>query len=153
MSRGKVESLVSSMAEQIVADAGMELVDVEFVKEGSHWYLRVYIDKPGGIDLDDCEAVSTKLGSLLDEKDPIAQEYILEVSSPGLDRPLKKPADFERYKGKKVRISTYAPLNGTKEFVGELLGLAEDDLLIGIDGERVAIPRDKAASVRLEFEF
>ena len=102
----------------IVEEYGYELVDVEYVKEGGTWYLRAYIDKPGGVSIDDCEAVSRRLSDLLDEKDYIEDSYIMEVSSPGLGRPLKKDKDFERSMGEEVEIRTYRMIDKQKEFSG-----------------------------------
>ncbi|MFZ5639989.1 MAG: ribosome maturation factor RimP [Bacillota bacterium] len=153
MSKTDVAAQVETMAAPIAERHGMELVDVEFVKEAGNWYLRVFIDKPGGISLDDCQDVSEELGKVLDERDPIPQNYMLEVSSPGLDRPLKKEKDFKRYEGRKVRVHTFAPFNGKKEFTGELAGLRDNEIVLLMDGETLAIPRDKAAIVRLEVEF
>ena len=102
----------------ITEEYGFELVDVEYVKEGSTWYLRAYIDKPGGIDINDCEKVSRRLSDLLDEKDYIEDAYILEVSSPGLGRPLKKEKDFKRSMGEEVEIRTYRMIDKQKEFTG-----------------------------------
>lgn len=104
----------------ITEEYGFELVDVEYVKEGSTWYLRAYIDKPGGIDINDCEKVSRRLSDLLDEKDYIEDAYILEVSSPGLGRPLKKEKDFKRSMGEEVEIRTYRMIDKQKEFTGVL---------------------------------
>lgn len=153
MSKTDIVAQVESMAALVAEWHGLELVDVEFLKEAGNWYLRVFIDKPGGISLDDCQAVSKELGKALDERDPIPQNYMLEVSSPGLDRPLKKEKDFKRYEGRKVRVHTFAPYDGKKEFMGELAGLRDDEILLLMDGETLAIPRDKAAIVRLEVEF
>ena len=106
----------------IIEKNQFELVDVEYVKEGSNWYLRAYIDKPGGITVDDCEVVSRALSELLDQNDFIEDSYILEVSSPGLGRPLKKEKDFQRSLGEEVEIRTYRAINRQKEFVGVLKG-------------------------------
>lgn len=153
LSKTDVAGMVEVMAAPVAEKHGIELVDVEYVKEAGNWYLRIYIDKPGGVGLDDCELVSGELGKILDEQDPIAQNYFLEVSSPGLDRPLKKEKDFKRYEGRKVRVHTFAPLNGKKEFTGLLAGLRDNEIMLDTGGERLAIPRDKAAMVRLEVEF
>ena len=107
-----IAAVVERLSAPVVEELGMELVDVEFVKEGGRWMLRVYIDKPGGIGLDDCERVSQSLDTMLDEKDPIPQTFYLEVSSPGIERPLKKLRDFQRFCGHRVNVSTYAPLEG-----------------------------------------
>ena len=109
-----------TLLEPIVTELGFELVDVEYVKEGGTWYLRAYIDKPGGIAVDDCEAVSRRFSDILDEKDYIADSYVFEVSSPGLGRPLKKEKDFKRSLGEEVEIRTYRAIDRQKEFVGLL---------------------------------
>ena len=108
------EAKVLPILEPIIAEKGLELVDLEFVKEGVNWYLRVYIDKDGGVNIDDCEAVSRALEVKLDEKDPIEQAYILEVSSPGIDRPLKKDADFVKYQGEIIDVKLYKAQDGSK---------------------------------------
>ena len=107
MAKSNTEKKVLPLLEPIVAERGLELVDLEFVKEGANWYLRVYIDKEGGVSIDDCEAVSRALEAKLDEKDPIEQAYVLEVSSPGIDRPLKKDADFIRFQGEIIDVKLY----------------------------------------------
>ncbi len=149
----KIEDIVREMAGEVAESLELELVDVEYVKEGGSWFLRVYIDKPAGISHDDCQAVSERLGKKLDEKDPIPQSYIFEVSSPGIERPLKKPEDFIRFSGRKVRASTFSPIEGQREFVGELNGLKDGTLLINIKGKQMALPMEKVAKVRLEADF
>lgn len=116
----KITEVVEAIALPIVERENMELVDVEFVKEGPDWFLRVYIDKPGGVDLDDCVNINEQLSEKLNDSDPIEQAYYLDVSSPGAERPLKKPTDFERAIGKNVYIKTFAPIEGAKEFEGIL---------------------------------
>lgn len=153
MGKTDVAGLVEKIAVPIVEGHGLELVDVEYVKEAGNWYLRIFIDKPEGISHDECQVVSENIGNVLDEQDLIPQNYFLEVSSPGLDRPLKKDKDFERYEGRKIRVHTFAPWNGKKEFMGLLAGLRENEIILSTDGETLAIPRDKAAIVRLEVEF
>lgn len=153
MVKNKVADLVEGLAAPIVAAHGMELVDVEYVKEGNQWYLRIFMDKPGGVLLDDCQAVSQEIDRLLDEKDPIPHAYILEVSSPGLDRPLKKPGDYERFRGYIVNLTTYAPLNGQKRFSGRLDGLQEQGVVLNIDGTEYVIPMEQVASARLAVEI
>lgn len=132
-----------------------ELVDVEFVKEGKHRYLRVYIDKEGGISLDDCQATSHYLNERLDSLDPIEEEYILEVSSPGIERPLKKDEDFVRFMDKLAQIKLYFPISGAKVIEGVLKGFENGEVLI--EDERtmtvLAIPKDKIASAKLLFRF
>ena len=118
--RESYEQQAEALVLPIIEQNGFELVDVEYVKEGGSWYLRAYIDKPGGITVDDCEIVSRAFGDLLDEKDFIEDSYILEVSSPGLGRPLKKDKDFDRNMGSEVEIRLYKAQNGSKEFTGIL---------------------------------
>lgn len=146
----KVEAILLPMLNEY----GFELVDVEFVKEGSNWYLRVFADKNGGITIDDCEMISRALASKLDENDPIEQAYILEISSPGLDRPLKKAEDFIRFKGETIDIKLYKPFNGKKEYQGELMGL-EGDVVTIMDEEKNEIQfiRKDLASIRLAVIF
>ena len=146
----KVETQVENLLAEILTDTDYELVDVEYVKEGRDWYLRIFVDKAGGVDLDDCQAVSEKLGARLDEADIIGGAYILEVSSPGIDRILKKDKDFVREAGKVVDVTLYAPLDGKKFFVGELVGRDEKFLHIK-DAE--PLPREKIAQVRLHIDF
>lgn len=122
MAGSKIEKLVTELALPEAEKLGFELVDVEFVKEGSTWFLRIYIDKPGGIMIDDCELMNNAVEPLLDERDPISQAYYLEVCSPGLDRPLKTDRDFEKYKGELVEVNLYKALNGEKHFEGRLIG-------------------------------
>lgn len=131
-----------------------ELVDVEYVKEGGTWYLRAYIDKPGGITVDDCEIVNRALGGILDEKDFIEESYILEVSSPGLGRPLKKERDFERSLGEEVEIRTYRMVEKQKEFRGILKAYDKDTVTITVEEEEEWVfPRDNIALIRLAFDF
>lgn len=148
-----VASKVAQGIAPLVEAIGLELVDVEIVKEGPRWYLRVYIDRPQGIDLEVCQQVSHLVGEWLDIHDPIKQPYTLEVSSPGLERPLKKVADFERFKGRKVNVTTFAPIDGAKEFSGELVGIEDSAVVLKLkDGER-RIPYNMVASSRLAFDL
>ena len=140
--------------EPVIAEKGLELVDLEFVKEGVNWYLRVYIDKDGGVNIDDCEAVSRALEVKLDEKDPIEQAYILEVSSPGIDRPLKKDADFVKYHGEIIDVKLYKAQDGSKQYQGRLLGLEDGVLSIEEEnGNVVKFEQKDTASVRLAVIF
>ena len=145
----KVETQVESLMAEILQGTDYELVDVEYVKERD-WYLRVFVDKIGGIDLDDCQAISEKLGAKLDEVSIINGAYILEVSSPGIDRILKKDKDFIREAGKVVDVTLYAPLDGKKLFVGELEGRDEKFLRLK---DIEPLPLDKVAQVRLHIDF
>lgn len=120
MQAQEIETLITEMLEPLLADTDMTLVDVEYVRE-KDWYLRIYIDKPGGVEIDDCQLVSEKLTEVLDEKDPIPDKYYLEVSSPGIDRPLKKDSDLEAAYGTKVDIEFKEPWEGMDVLVGELV--------------------------------
>lgn len=134
---------------ELLADTEYELVDVEYVKERD-WYLRIFVDKAGGVDLDDCQILSEKIGARLDDSDIIGGAYILEVSSPGIDRILKKDRDFVREAGKVVDVTLYAPLDGKKLFVGELIGRDEKFLRLK---DTEPLPREKVAQVRLHINF
>ena len=146
----KVESQVEDIMAEILLGTDYELVDVEYVKEGRDWYLRIFIDKAGGIDLDDCQTISEQLSARLDALDIISGAYILEVSSPGIDRILKKDKDFVREAGKVVDVTLYAPLDGKKSFVGELISRDVEFLHIK---DIAPLPRDKVALVRLHIDF
>lgn len=149
-----IETTVEEIVEKITEPLGFEIVDVEYVKEAGEYYLRVYLDKEGGISLDDCEQVSRKLSEQLDKEDPISENYFLEVSSPGLDRPLKKEKDFIRYQGRDVEIKLYKAVDGVKQFEGELVGLTEDkNIKIIIDGNEVEFNKKEVALVRLAIKF
>ena len=151
---GNTEQRVLPYLEPIVEANALELVDLEFVKEGINWYLRVYIDKEGGVSIDDCELVSRALEAKLDEHDPIEQAYILEVSSPGIDRPLKKEADFVKYQGEIIDVKLYKAQNGSKQYQGKLLGLENGILSIEEeDGTVVTFEQKDTASVRLAVIF
>ena len=141
MAKRKIEEIVAEFALPFAEENSFELVDVEFIKEGANWYLRIYIDKQNGITLDDCKTMSDEISKKLDELDPIEQSYILEVSSPGLDRPIKKEKDFVKYKGELVEVKLFKPQDGKKLFEGQLVGF--------IDG-KVCI--QQAGSDLLEFE-
>ena len=138
----------------IIEKNQFELVDVEYVKEGSNWYLRAYIDKPGGITVDDCEVVSRALSELLDQNDFIEDSYILEVSPPGLGRPLKKEKDFQRSLGEEVEIRTYRAINRQKEFVGVLKGYDKESVTIEYEDEtEQTFLKSDIALIRLAFDF
>ena len=145
----KAEALVSPIVEKY----GFELVDVEYVKEGSSFYLRAYIDKPGGITVDDCETVSREFSDKLDEADFIEEAYIMEVSSPGLGRPLKKEKDFKRSIGKEVEIRTYRPIDREKEFYGVLKAYDENSVTIDCEEEERTFQKAEIALIRLAFDF
>lgn len=152
--RESYEQKTEEILNPIVEEYGFELVDVEYVKEGSTWYLRAYIDKPGGICIDDCEAVSRRLSDILDEKDYIDDTYILEVSSPGLGRPLRKEKDFRRSLGEEVEVRTYRMIEKQKEFTGILKEYDEKTVTIEEDGGNVRIfEKSDIALIRLAFDF
>ncbi len=153
MIKQKPEQIVEKLAIPIVEALMYELVDIEYKKEGSHWYLRIYIDKPGGISIEDCQAVSERLSELLDEQDPIPNSYFLEVSSPGLDRILKKDGDFTKYAGSKVDISLFKAVYGKKKHTGELIGLFGEEIHIKNKDTTMAFNRTDVSLVRLSVEF
>jgi ribosome maturation factor RimP len=130
MAGGKVVQAVEKIVAPIIEGLGIELVEVEYVKEGPNWYLRLYIDKPGGISIDDCQMVNDSVSDAIDAEDPIQGAYIFEVSSPGLDRPLKTDRDFEKYKGELVEISLYKAENGASKYEGTLVGKQEGKIII-----------------------
>lgn len=154
----KVPSLIEPLVTPIVNELHLELVDVEFVKEGRNWFLRIYVDTPeGGIDIDQCAQVSERLSVILDEQDPIEQNYYLEVSSPGAERPLKKESDFEKAVGKFIYVKTYEPIKDMKEFEGYLTAYTEQSLELNIRIKTrkltVTIPKEKIALARLAIDF
>lgn len=153
MAYNKTEKEVLAFLEPIAAECGVEVWDIEFKKEGPDYVLRVFLDKEGGIAIDDCERVSRNLEAVLDEKDPISQAYLLEVSSAGLDRAIKYDFHFEKCMGKNVDVKLFAPLNGSKEFTAQLTGFTGTDVVLTADGEAITIPLDKISQLRLTVEF
>lgn len=152
--REEYEAKTEALIQPIVDEKGFELVDVEYVKEGSNWYLRAYVDKPGGILINDLESVSRELSDKLDEKDFIADAYILEVSSPGLGRPIKKDKDFNRNMGKEVEIHLYRAIDGVKQYVGLLKSYDKETITIGNeDGSESIIDRVNVSLVREYIDF
>lgn len=151
--REEYEQKAEALLAPIVEEAGFELVDVEYVKEAGNWYLRGYIDKPGGITVNDCEAVSRIFSDRLDEDDFIEDSYIMEISSPGLDRPLKKDKDFARSMGKAVEIRTYRQIDRQKEFSGVLMAYDDNSVTIDEDGNLRTFDRKEIALIRLMIEF
>lgn len=158
MAKKNIEGLTEELLEPILEAEGIELVDVEYVRE-RNWILRLYIDKEGGVDLSDCQHVSEEAGEILDEKDLIPGNYMLEVSSPGVERVVKKDKDFIRFAGSAVDVKLFAPLEDKKElgksFTAELKGLSEDGgIALSLeDGSELVLPRDKVTQVRLHFTF
>ena len=151
--REEYEKYAETLLAPIVEGCGFELVDVEYVKEAGNWYLRGYIDKPGGITVNDCEAVSRIFSDKLDEKDFIEDSYIMEISSPGLDRPLKKEKDFARSMGKLVEVRTYRPIEKQKEFCGVLTAYDNSTVTIQEDEKPRILDRKDIALIRLAIEF
>lgn len=150
----KVADTVAALAAPIAAANGCELWDVEYLKEAGSWYLRVYLDKPGGISINDCEAVSRPLSDALDEADPIEGSYILEVSSAGADRVLKKPAHFAAFPDAAVEVRLYRAHEGRKDFTGTLKAYGEDgSVTIALPGGEVTFGKKEVAQVRLHVEF
>ena len=149
----KVTELVASFAEPIVKQHGCGLWDVEYVREGSEYFLRLYLDKEGGVDINDCEAISRAVDPVLDEKDPIQGSYHFEVCSAGLERALKRPSDFERFMGSAITVKLYRPRNGLKEIPCVLKGYEEGKLTVDAGKETVCFEKSEVALVRLRVEF
>ena len=151
---------VSRLLEPVLARDGYELVEVEWVRGGGRWTLRLYVDKPGGTGVEDCQAVSHLVDPILDAADVIEPAYDLEVSSPGLERPLRKPADFDRFAGQRARLKTYGPVAGTapgspgrKHWTGILKGFQDGAVEVDVDGVLHRIPHDQIAKAHLEYDF
>lgn len=151
--REEYEAKTEQFLLPLLAEHQFELVDVEYVKEAGNWYLRSYIDKPGGITVDDCEMISRLLSDWLDKEDFIEDSYIMEVSSPGLGRPLKKDKDFERSLGEEVELRLYKPRNRQKEFTGILKAYDKDTVTLEMDGAEEVFERGEIALIRLAFDF
>ncbi|MCU9612068.1 ribosome maturation factor RimP [Caldibacillus lycopersici] len=153
----KVTETIEQLALPIVEELGLEIVDIEYVKEGKNWFLRLYIDKDTGVDIEECGIVSERLSEKLDEIDPIPHNYYLEVSSPGAERPLKKAKDYEKAIGKNVHIKTYEPIDGEKVFEGTLTEFDGEfvtvEIRIKTRKKSVKIPYQKIASGRLAVSF
>ncbi len=151
--REQYEKKTEELIVPILDAKGFELVDVEYVKEGQDYFLRAYIDKPGGITIDDCVAVSREMNVLLDELDYVDGAYTFEVSSPGLGRPLKKPRDYERSMGEEVEIRTYKAMDGSKEFYGILKAYDDTTVTIQSEEEEITFNKSDIALIRLAFDF
>lgn len=148
----KVVERVLPLAEPLAASLGLELVDVEFLKEGSGYVLRILVDRDGGVTHKDCEALSSVLGDELDKIDPIEESYFMEVSSPGIERPLKKEGDFLRFSGNRVRIKLYSPLDGKKSVIGTLRGMEKNLILVEDENNNlIRIPLAEVAKANLSF--
>ena len=149
----KITELVAGFAKPIVEAHGCELWDVEYVREGSEYYLRLYLDKEGGVDINDCEAISRAVDPILDEKDPIPGSYHFEVCSAGLERALKRPGDFQRFMGSPITVKLYRPHNGMKEIPCVLRGYDEGKLTVEMGKETLTFEKSQVALVRLRVEF
>lgn len=149
----KINEQVWQFSQPLVEACGCTLWDVEYVREGGEWYLRLYIDKEGGVDINDCEAVSRAVDPVLDEKDPIPESYRFEVCSAGLERVLKRPGDFERFMGEPILIKLYRPKNGSKEFAGVLKGYDGGDVTALVGASEITFEKAEIALVRLRVEF
>ena len=149
----KITQQVWQFAEPVVKELGCSLWDVEYVREGADWFLRLYIDKDGGVDINDCEAVSRAVDPILDEKDPIPDSYHFEVCSAGLERVLKRPSDFEAFMGSTVLVKLYRPKDGQKEFVGTLSGYEDGSVTLTVGANSTTFEKTEVALVRLYVEF
>ncbi len=144
---------ITDLIESILLELGFELVDVDYLSEHGRWVLRIYIDKAGGVTIDDCAKISGELGDLIDIKDIVRHEYVLEVSSPGLNRPLKKEADFSRVIGKKVRAKMKMPVNGRRNFCGYLKDVRDHIIYIEDEGGLITLSWPEIDKANLVYEF
>ena len=152
MAKNKTIEKVASLIEPVLVKLGYELVDVEFVKEGAYFYLRIYIDKEGGVTVDDCSDVSHILDEIID-KNGIDSHDFFEVSSPGVERPLKNDKDFDRYKGSYVCVSLFVARDGKKKFEGKLIGKEQDDIIIECEGEVLKFDKKEVSMVKTILKF
>lgn len=153
MAKRKVEDIVYDIAKPVIDRFGFELVEIEYKKEGADWYLRIYLDKEGGITIDDCQSVSEEVSDLLDEADPIDHSYIFEVSSPGIDRPLKTDWDYNKNMGRLIEVKLFSPLNGKKVIEGILKGYTSDKIEIEVNGKEVELEKSTIALAKPVIEF
>lgn len=149
----RIAESVRQIVTPVLASEGMELIDIEYRREGRGWVLRLFIDKNGGVTLDDCTSVSRQIGDLIEVKDIIDHPYILEVSSPGLNRPLKNISDFERFKGKQVKIKARKLIDGRRNFKGTLMGYDQGIVRIAIDSKIYGIPYKEIVKANLIYDF
>ena len=149
MRMSKITDKVTELARPIVEEEGCRLWDVEYVREAGSWYLRIYIDKTGGVDIEDCERISRRLDPVLDEADPIPDSYVFEVGSAGIERELKRPGDFESFLGSEVEVRLYQPVNGQKAYVGTLVRYDNGTTTIEIGGKTLSFNKTQTAQVRL----
>jgi ribosome maturation factor RimP len=149
----QVQQQVEEIAESLVTSEGMELVDLEYRREGPRWVLRLFIDKDGGVTVEDCAMVSRELADILDVKDVIPQTYVLEVSSPGLNRRLRKKRDFSRFAGQKVQLRLVAPIEGRRKIVGDLVGVNEEEVIVAVSEGQLSVALKDIAKANLIYEF
>ena len=149
----KLTERITELARPVVEEEGCTLWDVEYVREAGTWYLRVYIDKEGGLSIDDCERISRRLDPLLDEEDPIQESYVFEVGSAGADRELKRPGDFDRFAGSEVDVRLYQPIDGSKLYTGTLSGYEEGRVSIVCGGKDRSFDKTQVAQVRLHVKI
>ena len=149
----QVLALAETLIEALVADEGCELVDITYQREPQGWVLRVYIDRSGGVTIADCQRISRQIGDTLEGKDVMRSAYSLEVSSPGLNRPLKKSADFERFAGQRVRIKTRVAVLGCRKFLGQLTGCTDGMVHLDVDGMSMQVPLDSISKAHIEYDF
>ena len=149
----KITEAVANLAKGVVEAEGCSLWDVEYVREAGSYYLRVYIDKPSGVSINDCEAISRTLDKLLDEADPIPDSYIFEVASAGAERELKRPSDFEAFMGSEVEVRTYKPINGQKAFVGTLEKYEDGAVTLSSGKKQIRLEKQDIALVKLHVSF
>ncbi|MFQ5673658.1 MAG: ribosome maturation factor RimP [Nitrospinales bacterium] len=153
MGKGNICQSVAEIIEPVVHGENLELVDVEFKKEGKTWYLRVYIDKERGVSIEDCRNVSHQIEDLIEIENIVSRQYILEVSSPGLDRPLKSKRDFLRNQNRRIQLTVFAPIHGRKDFRGVIQGIHEQSLVLQVEGSDLEIPLEKIAKAKLVIDF
>ena len=149
----KITERIAQLAEPVVTGHGCSLWDVEYVREGTEYFLRLYIDKEGGVDITDCEAVSRAMDPILDEQDPIDGSYHFEVCSAGLERALKRPSDFEKFMGSPITVKLYRPVNGLKELPCVLKGYQDGQITVEMGKETMTFEKSQVALVRLRVEF
>jgi len=149
----RVLASAEPLIEALVIDEGCELVDLVYQREPRGWVLRVYIDRPDGVTITNCQAVSRQIGDVLEAKDVMLHAYNLEVSSPGLNRPLKKAADFERFAGQRVRVKMSSGVQGQRNFLGTLTGCTDGLVFLDVDGEGVQLPLESISKANIEFDF
>jgi ribosome maturation factor RimP len=151
--QAQIHRQVEEICESLVVSEGMELVDLEYRREGPRWVLRLFIDKDGGVNIDDCARISRELGDLLDVKDVIPQAYVLEVSSPGLNRRIRKKEDFSRFVGEKVQLWLVSPKDGRRKIVGDLVGVEGEEVVVRATEGRFSVALEDIARANLIYEF